>query len=102
MSLGLKVKIVGVLEPTEKYNQMLNALESCRAAGVSIPKELWDFFDLGENGEDSIPPKDGMERKLDEAVKDDNGIFSYSKVYDIDLCQVPKSVKKIRIYAEMY
>lgn len=72
--------------PDEKWREMKEAFDACKAVGVDPPKEVWEFFD-GE-----IPNPAGVEIEIqhsDYYGEDEGGIEIHTE-------DIPEGCKSIR------
>jgi hypothetical protein len=88
--MGMSMHVVGIVPPDEKFKQMKAIYDACQAADVTIPDEVWEFFenDAPDDAGVIVPIKEAREEWGDDGR---NG-------YEIDLSKLPKKVTKIRFY----
>jgi hypothetical protein len=89
--MGMSTHACGYRNADEKWNQMKAVWNACEKAGVSIPDDVYNFFD-GESPDDKV----GMEVELGESCKE--WCDDYREGYEIDLTKIPKDVSFIRVY----
>jgi len=87
--MGMSTYVVGFKPPDDKWNKMKEIWETCEGADVSIPDEVFDFFEYEEPGDKPV-----MEVKLGDACKEWGN--ESSKGYEVDVSKLPKDVKFIR------
>lgn len=86
--MGISLYVVGLRDENDpNHVKMVKAKEALDAAGVTWPKEIYDYFD---GSCDSDTP---LEVKLE---KQDWRNDNYSG-YEIEVSNLPKNVKKIRV-----
>lgn len=89
--MGMSTHIVAFRQPDEKWNKMKAVWVACEKAGVSIPRDVEEFFNH-ENPNDKM----GMEVKINKAL---SGWGDGSRQgYEVDLEKLPKDVKILRFY----
>lgn len=86
MSVDLSVH--GFRPPDERWDQMKAIYDSCKAAGVSPPGEVEEFFDY------TRPDDAGAEVEI--PIKAWNS--EYASGYEINIKDLPKDVYIIRAY----
>ena len=95
--MSMSMNVVGFRPPDEKWKLMKAVYEACNKAGISIPKDVIDFF----NG---VPPDpQGVSIRLE-----DNHFFKYGAVkewredgregFEVDITKLPKDVTIVRFY----
>jgi len=80
--------VIGFIPPDAKWKKMKAIWDSCKVAGVSVPKEVDDFF----NNED--PDSAGVEKEIPSKKWGEEGASGY----EIEIDKIPKDVKIIRFY----
>lgn len=87
--MSMSCNITGIKPPDEKWKKMKALFDACNDAEVSVPDEVWDFFD----GEE--PDPDGVVVSLEEESTCLGGKFS-GRGYTIHVDDIPKDVKIIK------
>jgi hypothetical protein len=93
--MGMSTHIVGIKPPDETWIKMKNVYDACKAAGLSIPMEVENYF------EDEKPDPRGVVIWLDNirnpAVTTwDDG--SSAQGVEVDLTKLPKDIKILRFF----
>ncbi len=86
--MGMSSHVIGFKPPDEKWKKMQAIYNACEAAGVTIPKEVGEFFDY------SPPDLAGVEVKI--PVHESSNSRSCSDIYEVYLKDIPKDVTIIR------
>lgn len=86
----MSTHVVGIKPPDEKFEQMLEIYQSCEKAGVSIPKEVLEFFNYEEPDEAGV-----IVNIQDTSAVDDLGGNSG---YEVDVTLLPPDIKIIRFF----
>lgn len=88
----MTISILGFRPPEEEYKQKIAVYFACKKAGVSLPREIEDFF------QDQTPTECGITINLEEW----HGCCSFSRnemtgedVYRVHLNKLPKGVEII-------
>jgi len=94
--MGMSMHITAIREEDEQYRKMAAAYEACQAAGVSLPKEVEDYFD-------DAPPSGGPAVALQTFGKDKHRAVSEYKGdmeegFTVDLRCLPERTVKLRFY----
>lgn|SRR5678816_174970 len=84
--------VIGIAPPDENWKRMYDVYTSCRAAGVSLPQEVEDYF--APDGPDESNLLVGLDAAT-RPYRDGKKIG-----YDVDLTKVPEGVTIIRFYNE--
>jgi hypothetical protein len=95
--MGASLNVQGIKPPTKEYLDKLAAYCACEAAGVSVPKEILDFF--GGNELRHIEPSGievGLTYPQHESLKPYGN--DYSEGFDIEIDKLPAGVKILRVY----
>ena len=85
-SIGIK----GIKPADEKFNQMHTIYQLCKTTGINIPNEVYKFFN------DETPCKDGVQVYLN--TKEYYDEERYESGYELNVDDIPKDVKILRIY----
>ena len=89
--MSTTIFVYGFRPPDERFMSMKKVYETCKEAGVKIPKEVVDFF------ENDLPPDSlGVKVDIDEWVTDSQD--DYWDGLEIDLTKLPEDVKVLRFY----
>jgi len=86
--MSMSTSVVGFRPPDEKWKTMKEVWDSCKKAGIEIPKEVDKFFNY------TSPDESGVEVNLDKCTKDYRN--DYSEGLEINLEKIPKDIKIIR------
>lgn len=86
--MSVDIYVTGFAPPDEKWRQMKEIWDACRAAKVPVPKEVSSFFN------DESPDPSGVEVKLP-ALPWRN---EYADGFQLDIDKIPKHVKILRFY----
>lgn len=86
------VSICGVKPPDKEYKKKLKAFKALKEAGIDVPEELEEYFGYQES-----PIEGGMEVEVPYSSEEVYNGDYYDDVYTIDLKDVPKDVKQIKI-----
>lgn len=100
MDMSICTNIIGVVPKTEHYNKMLGVFNTCKEAGVEYPAEVRSFFNLDDHFDDYEPPHAGMEIGIPTNSWGDED-SDEGATYEVDLSDLPKNVKAIRIKVRM-
>lgn len=95
---GPSLHVYGIIEPDEKYKNMVSAWEACMKAGIGVPDALGKYFDW------ETPDSEGMRillGKADELFKFQPGVSYHSEEYEsgviIDIAKIDPRIKKIKV-----
>ena len=92
--MGMSTHIDGIREPDDSWKRMKAVWDACREAGVSLPREVNEYFD-GET-----PDPDGVVLNLMDGAhhiaREWSGLFDTG--YEITVADIPAGVTKIRFY----
>lgn len=77
---------MGVTPPDAEFKKMLDAYNACVAAGVEVPKKVYEFFNH------SNPDPRGLELRL----KEEHGLSKVQYGFDVELAKLPKNVKILK------
>ena len=94
--MGMSTRILAVIEADSEWIKMKQAWEACEDAGVTIPKELFDYFD-------GVCPKNmnGKEINLNMYKNNHESLdlhdHDYIESFIVDISKLPKGTKKIKI-----
>lgn len=83
--------ISGFIPPDSKWKAMKSIYDACKKAGVSLPKEVIEFF----NGE--LPDDNGREVNLANITNEIHKEGMHG--WELEIERIPKNVKIIRFYA---
>lgn len=90
--MGVSTYIEGVIPADEEWRKHLDAWDACKAAGVTPPDELYDYFGL--ESEYQEPSRDGR------VVEVPHGRFSDPSRdrdgFEVSVDRIPEHVKIIR------
>lgn len=84
----MSTHVIGIRPPDEKWEQMKNVYDSCKAAGIPVPAEVDKFFDYQE------PDPNGV--IVD--IPNDDWSDDCRSGLEVHLDKLPKDVKIIRFY----
>lgn len=85
--MGISAIIIGFAPPDETWQEMKTIWDACKKAKIDIPEKVLDFFG------GCAPDPAGVEVKLKvHKWKNDN-----CDCYDINVADIPKHVKVIRV-----
>jgi len=110
--MGASTYVSGVRDLDEKFESMWHLLEVCHENGVSVPKEVHDYFEEGiedfwdlsisdptwKEAYGSATAKSEARRQMQEVSLYGDGDIEYGDGMVINLADIPSDVKKIRIY----
>ncbi len=88
--MSMSSHVVGFRPPDETFDKMFVVWNTCQEAGVTVPKEVQEFF-----GWES-PDENGIVVDIKEAVTPYNA--DYQDGFEVDITKLPKDVKIIRFY----
>lgn len=88
--MSISYDVEGLIKPDKNHLSKVNAYQACLDAGVSIPDELYKYFNY------EAPDECGLVKDLNdtESVTQDNDESSYW--YDVDLSKIDKNIHIIR------
>lgn len=87
--MGMSSYVVGIVPADEKFNEMEDLYNACIKNNVSVPQEVWDFF------EDEAPDPAGVIVGLpNEAVSEYNS--DMQEGFEIDISNLDPKIKIIR------
>lgn len=89
--MGMTTHVVGFRPADDRWNQMKKAWEACTAAGIPLPREVYEFFD-GEEPDD----KPGMDVDIEDAIAPFNA--EGRRGFDVHIDKLPPGVKTVRFY----
>ena len=96
--MGMSTHIIGFRPADEKWKKMKAIYDSCRAAGVDVPKAVYEFFDY------SWPDEAGVKVDLDPGPENAS-VIAYRNDsedgFEIDLERIRAdhpNVTKIRVW----
>jgi len=91
----MSTHVIGFKPPDTKWKLMRSIWESCEEANVTIPEDVYDFF----NGEK--PQEDGV-KVSQKQLADADAIRHYKgdmeQGYEILVDMIPSDIKIIRVY----
>lgn len=97
--MGMSTHIVGVKPPDEKWKRMKKVWDACKAADISIPDEVVEFFNNEEPDDKGIVIDFGSSysgQKTNPCVR--KWSEDTSSGFEVDLKLVPHDVTIIRFY----
>lgn len=86
--MSMSTHVVGFRPPDEKWQQMKKVWDACKAAGITIPREVIEFFN------DCDPDPAGVEVGILHSEWANNS----SSGYEVDIRKLPKDVTVIRFF----
>lgn len=94
--MGMSTYVYGIKPADEDFQRMLDAWKACNSAGMSIPKELIDYF--GESAETIYgPDSSGVLIHLTyEADAVTEWCSEMQEGYEVDITKLPTDIKVIR------
>ena len=106
MGLDVYLHVEGVKPPDEKWLQMKNVWDSCQAAGIEPPEEVWKFFEGEDPCEDGVVVKlldKGVLRSYLDSSEDRSCVVreidtDHQQGFVIDLEEIPDDIKILRVY----
>lgn len=90
--MGMSTHIIGFKPPNEKWKRMKAVWDTCRAAGIDPPKEVYDFFE-GEPPDASGIPVDLEDYNCTMHYREDG-----NEGYEVHVTKLPLDVTVIRFY----
>ena len=95
--MSMSTHVIGIVPVDAKFRKMWDLRETCIEAGVSLPKEVSEFF-RGPDGYDKECDESGMHMEIEKlpCVKEHNA--ESEQGYEIDIRELPEDVKIIRVY----
>ncbi len=93
--MGMSTHVIGFKPPDEKWKKMKAIYDSCNAAGVSVPREVYEFFNNDTPTEEgvAVSEKDLVKAGAVKAYRDD-----MKDGYDIFTDKLDPDIKIIRVY----
>jgi hypothetical protein len=88
--MSMSTHVVGFRPKDAKFDQMFKVWEACKAAGVSPPEEVNEFFDYSQ------PDPNGVEVDLKKLGCVKHSVHNTTDRYDLHLNQLPKDIKILR------
>lgn len=88
----MSTHVAGVRPPDERWQRMKAAYEACRAAGLTVPPEVTEFFDWDE------PDPAGVVVNLDQHTSVREWSDDTRAGYEVVLGQLPPEVTVLRFY----
>jgi hypothetical protein len=89
--MGVSVHVSGIIPADETYLKMLNILNACKDAKISVPPEVDKFF----GGYTNPDPKGMVVRLKDEDCCEGNVEYEGGMLIDIEA--IPSNIKFIRV-----
>jgi hypothetical protein len=86
--MGMSTHVYGFRAPDEKWSQMKDIFDACKAAGVDPPEGVWSFFD-GESPDDA-----GVQVDLGDAVSEFRS--DYQEGVEVSVPDLPEGLTSIR------
>lgn len=90
--MGMSTHVAAVRPPDERWQAMKAVWDSCRAAGVEPPHEVYAFFD------DEDPDPAGVVINLDQHTSVREWSDDTRAGYEVVLGQLPPEVTVLRFY----
>jgi len=91
--MGMSAHIEGVKPPDEKWKAMKAAYDACRAAGVTPPKDVENFF-----GGEAPDPLGVVVRIAGTAAVQQYAPHDSADGFEVHIDKLPKDVKVIRFW----
>ncbi len=86
--MGISLHVIGLRDENDpNHIKMVKAKEALDAAGITWPKEVYDYFD---GSTDSDTP-------LEVNLEKQEWRNDYYSGYEIEIDKLPKNIKKIRV-----
>ena len=98
--MGVSYVIRGVRDLNRKFDDMYSILRVCVDGGVTIPKEVSEYFSQVEDEGyelETLSRKD-LQKYMKEVEIEFEGSIEHDGSAEIDLSKIPSDVKFIRIY----
>lgn len=92
--MGMSTHVVGIRPPDDDFKKHKAVYDACEAAGVSVPKETHDFFNLDEVNE---PDEAGVIVNLPKGAESEYDSDMRQGI-EVDLEKLPAGVKRLRFY----
>lgn len=86
--MGMSTHVYGIVPADDKYNEMKALYDMCKKNDVSVPDEVWDFFD------GDVPDSAGMQTSLDDASTEFSSDMETG--YEVDISKIDPKIKIIR------
>jgi hypothetical protein len=90
--MGMSTSIVGIKPADDKWKKMKGVWDSCTAADIPIPDEVYDYFDGDEPNDLGVVVH---KNKLGGAVTHLGSEFS-GRGYVVDLTKLPPDIKLLK------
>lgn len=87
--MGISLRVIGLRDETDaNHIKMVEAKDALDAAGIEWPKEIYDYFDGSKYSDTPLEIK----------IPNNEWGNDYASGYEILVSDIPKNVKKIRVY----
>ena len=90
--MSMSTYIVGIKPPDGKWKAMKKVYDSCKAANLDPPEEVWKFFDNEE------PDPEGVIVDLAEHFCVTEWSTEGSEGFQVEIAKLPKDIKILRFY----
>lgn len=88
--MGMSSYVYGIKKADKKFKEMLEVYNTCKKAGVTIPKEVIEYFN------DETPDEKGVIVDLSEHECFTEGGDDGRDFFNVDIDKLPKDIKIIR------
>jgi hypothetical protein len=88
--------IVGIKPPDDKWKKMKAIWDSCMAADIEPPSDVYDYFGDYEPDEDGVTVSES-ELSNSGAIRPISEVQFSNRGYIIDVTKLPKDIKLIKV-----
>lgn len=87
--MGMSSHVVGLVLPDETFKKMKKVYDTCTEAGVTVPDEVWEFFDH------DTPNDAGMLVNIDKYVEEVSP-HDMTQGFQVDVHRLAKEMPQVK------